>query len=85
MYGNYVVQFNYELFEPFLTSGLTDSILMKLPQYSLSKYSTNVIFKCLNAYWINQKEYVSNVLKDVFQPYLIIEMYKNKDGNKILL
>jgi len=63
MYGNYVVQFNFELFEPFLTSALTDSILMKLPQYSLSKYSTNVVFKCLNSYWIDQKEYVSNVLK----------------------
>jgi hypothetical protein len=63
MYGNYVVQFNFELFEPFLTSALTDSILMKLPQYSLSKYSTNVVFKCLNSCWADQKEYVSNVLK----------------------
>lgn len=63
MYGNYVVQFNFELFEPFFTSALMDSILMKLPQYSLSKYSTNVVFKCLNSYWIDQKEYVSNVLK----------------------
>ena len=58
---------------------------MKLPQYSLSKYSTNVVFKCLNIYWVDQKEYVSNILKEVFQPYLIVEIYKNKDGNKILL
>lgn len=58
---------------------------MKLPQYSLSKYSTNVVYKCINSYWTDYKEYVSNVLKEVFQPYLIFEMYKNKDGNKILL
>lgn len=85
MYGNYVVQFNFELFEPALISSLTDSILMKLPQYSLSKYSTNVVFKCLSVYWVDRKEYVSSVLKEVFQPYLILEMYKNKDGNKVLL
>lgn len=85
MYGNYVVQFNFELFEHTFTSILMDTILMKLSQYSLSKYSTNVVFKCLNSYWANQKEYVSSVLKEVFQPYLILEMYKNKDGNKILL
>ncbi len=63
MYGNYVVQFNFELFENSLTSTLTDSILMKLPQYSLSKYSTNVVYKCINTYWIDNKEYVSSVLK----------------------
>ncbi len=68
-----------------MTSALTDSIMMKLPQYSLSKYSTNVVYKCINSYWIDHKEYTSNVLKEVFQPYLIFEMYKSKDGNKILL
>jgi hypothetical protein len=42
---------------------LTQSILLKVPQYSLSKYSTNVVFKCLNIYWANNKSYVSSILK----------------------
>ena len=48
-YGNYVVQFCYELFGETKSSGITEMILEKFAQFSIQKYSSSVILKCLRS------------------------------------
>jgi hypothetical protein len=50
-YGNYVVQFCYELFGESRSSGITEMIIEKFVQFSLQKYSSSVVSKCINVYW----------------------------------
>lgn len=54
-YGNYVVQFCYELFGEAKSSGITEMIIEKFVQFSLQKYSSSVVSKCINIYWTNQQ------------------------------
>lgn len=61
-YGNYVVQFCYELFGEAKSSGITQMILEKFHQFSLHRYSSSVVWRCINTYWTD-KSYVAK-LKD---------------------
>lgn len=53
-YGNYVLQFCYELFGQDMCVAITERIIDKFTQFSLQKYSSAVIFKCINSYWTNK-------------------------------
>jgi membrane protein involved in colicin uptake len=57
-------------------------ILEKFAQFSIQKYSSSVIMKCISNYW-KDRSYI-NKLRDVLKPDGIIEMFRNKEGNKIL-
>lgn len=81
-YGNYVIQFCYELFDVDKTSVITQAILSKFAQYAIGKFSSNVILKCISVYWTDKNIY--NSLKELPNNQ-VVEIFRNKDGNKILL
>jgi hypothetical protein len=81
-YGNYVIQFCYELFDLEKCSGITERILLEFPRFAIGKFSSNVILKCISIYWVNKNIY--NSLKEL-PSNQIVEIFRNKDGNKILL
>lgn len=82
-YGNYVVQFCYETLGESKSSAITENIIERFVPLSLQKYSASVILKCINIYWTDHS-YVDR-LKDSLRPDGILEMFRNKEGNKILL
>ncbi len=81
-YGNYVIQFCYELFDLDKCSGITERILSKFAFYAVGKFSSNVILKCISSYWTDKKIY--NTLRGLTNSQ-IVEIFRHKDGNKILL
>ena len=81
-YGNYVIQFCYELFDLERSASITERILSKFATYAVGKFSSNVILKCISIYWTDKRIYSS--LKGLPNSQ-VIEIFKNKDGNKILL
>ena len=50
-YGNYIVQFCYELFGSQKSAGITELILVRFAQFSMQKYSSSVVLKCVAQYW----------------------------------
>jgi len=50
-YGNYIIQFCYEMFGEEKCHRITDIIIERFFQFSIQKYSGNVVFKCINSYW----------------------------------
>ena len=58
-YGNYVIQFCYELFDLDKCMGITSGILSKFGYYAMGKYSSNVILKCISNYWTDRNIYGS--------------------------
>jgi hypothetical protein len=62
---------------------ITERIIDKFTQFSLQKYSSAVIFKCINTYWTNKDTLLR--LKNALNSDAIIEMFRNRDANKILL
>ena len=82
-FGNYVVQFCYELFGEAKSSGITEMILERFSAFSLQKYSSSVLLKCINTYWTD-RAYLHR-LKDTLKSDGILDMFKNREGNKILL
>jgi len=58
-------------------------IIERFPQFSLQKYSSSVVLKCISSFW-NQKESL-NRLKQALNADAIVEMYRSRDGNRILL
>ena len=81
-YGNYVIQFCYELFDIEKCSAITQRILFKFAFYANGKFSSNVILKCISIYWTDKNIYSS--LKGLSSNQ-VVEIFKNKDGNRILL
>lgn len=57
-----MVQFCYELFGETKSSGITEMIIEKFVLFSLQRYSSSVVGKCINTYWTD-KSYVGK-LKD---------------------
>lgn len=81
-FGNYVIQFCYELFDLEKCAGITERILSKFAFYATGKFSSNVIIKCISIYWTDKRIYSS--LRNLSNNQ-IIDIFRNKDGNKILL
>jgi hypothetical protein len=57
--------------------------MAKFLPFSLQKYSSAVIYKCVASFWI-QKDTI-NLLRNALTNEVIQEMFRNKDANKILL
>lgn len=49
----------------------------------MCKHSSNVVLKCVTTYWMD-KGYTDRIF-NILTHEKIIDMYKSKDGNKILL
>jgi hypothetical protein len=81
-YGNYVIQFCYESFDLEKCSGITERILSRFTHYAVGKFASNVLLKCISCYWTDRRIYSS--LKCISNGQ-IVEIFRNKDGNKILL
>ncbi len=81
-YGNYVIQFCYEMFDLERCSGITERILYRFGNYCIGKYASNVLLKCVSLYWSDKKVYRS--LRSMTNTQ-ILEIFRNKDGNKVLL
>ena len=58
-------------------------IIERFSQFSLQKYSSSVVYKCISTYWTNDKIFIR--LKQTLTVDGIIELFRNKDGNKILI
>lgn len=82
-YGNYIIQFCYEFFGEDKCAAITERIIDRILQFSLQKYSSAVVFKCVGSYW-SQKDTL-NRLKNALSNEIIYEMFRNRDANKILL
>jgi hypothetical protein len=82
-FGNYIIQFCYELFGEDKCAGITEMITERFPQFAIQKYSSSVVYKCVSCYWVKKESF--NRLKQTLTPESIIELFRNKDGNKILL
>ena len=70
------------MFELEKCSAITEAILSKFTYYAVGKYSSNVIHKCVSVYWTDLNKY--DTLKELPKNQ-VIEIFRNKDGNKILL
>lgn len=81
-YGNYVIQFCYELFDLDKCSGITERIISHFPHYALAKYSASVLLKCISVYWTDRRIFLS--LRGLSNNQ-ILELFRSKDGNRILL
>jgi hypothetical protein len=81
-YGNYVIQFCYELFDLERCVGITERILSRFHSYAIGKFSSNVLLKCIATYWVDKQVYTSLRALGNTQ---IVEIFRNKDGNKILM
>ena len=53
-YGNYIIQFCFELFGEEKCGAITERIIDKFLQFSLQKYSSAVLFKCISQYWTSK-------------------------------
>ena len=58
-------------------------ITERFPQFAIQKYSSSVVYKCVSCYWVKKESF--NRVKQTLTPEAIIELFRNKDGNKILL
>lgn len=56
--------------------------MSKFVCYAVGKFSSNVILKCISIYWTDKSIY--NTLKGL-PSNQVVEIFRNKDGNKILL
>jgi hypothetical protein len=69
-FGNYIIQFCYELFGEDKSTGITEMIIERFQQFSLQKYSSSVVYKCLASYWTKSSTYAR--LKQALTPDAII-------------
>ena len=51
--------------------------------YSTEKFASNVVYKCVKDYWKESHAY--DILRESLRNNEIISMYKNREGNRILL
>lgn len=49
-YGNYIVQYSYEMFGQDRCEEITAEIINKFTQYCIQKFSANVVEKCIVTY-----------------------------------
>jgi hypothetical protein len=78
-----VVQFCYEFIGGDKSLRITEMIIERFPQFSIQKYSGNVVLKCVDSYWTNRD--TVEKLKYSLNANSILDMFRNKEGNKILL
>lgn len=50
-FGNYVVQYAYEIYKQEVCRPITEKIVQKFAQYSVQKFSSCVVEKCANMYF----------------------------------
>lgn len=50
-FGNYVVQNAFDVYKQETCAPLTDRIIQKFPQYSVQKYSSCVVERCVEMYF----------------------------------
>ena len=63
-------------------AGITQNILLNFTHYCSGKFSSNVLLKCILVYWTDCRIYDSLLGLTSKQ---IVDIFRNKDGNKILL
>lgn len=81
-FGNYVIQFSYELFLADKCAGITERILSRFAHYATGRYSSNVLLKCISTFWTDRRLYLS--LRTLSNAH-IADIFRNKDGNRVLL
>ena len=68
-YGNYIIQFCYDFFKEDKCAAITERIIDRILQFSLQKYSSAVIFKCISNYWTHKD--TLNRLRNSLTPEVI--------------
>lgn len=83
-YGNYIIQFCFDYFGEDKCEAISERIMSKILPFSLQKYSSAVVYKCVSSYWMNKT--TLDRLKNTLNNEIIHEMFRNnKESNKILL
>lgn len=82
-FGNYIIQEAFEQFGERTMQGVSDMLIENFGYYSTERYASNVILKCIREYWHNFSVYDS--LREKIRNSDISSMYKNREGNRILL
>ena len=82
-FGNYFIQEAYEIFGEREMREISEFIFSKFRALAKEKFSSSVICKCLSTYW-RETDYLKG-LKSKLNTGEIVELFKNKEGNKVLL
>ncbi|EAS01738.2 RNA-binding protein, putative (macronuclear) [Tetrahymena thermophila SB210] len=80
-FGNYAIQHAYDCYEEEKCEKITAKILEKLQHFSIQKYSSNVIEKCISTYC---KDFYKRAIQVIIQKRCIAEFMKIQYGNFIL-
>lgn len=81
-FGNYVIQFCYELFQEDECAGITERIFFSFCHYAIGKFASSVLLKCITIYW--GTHYLEAAVAALSHRQ-VLELFRNKDGNKILV
>lgn len=82
-FGNYFIQEAFDLFGINELKGISEFIFSKLRPLAKEKFSSSVICKCISSYWRGTSYY--DRLKSKMNTSEIVELFKNREGNKVLL
>jgi hypothetical protein len=83
-FGNYLVQESYEVLGSKQLKGVNETIVRLFSTFACEKYSSNVLQNCIRIYW--RKEFkIYDHLKSMISSKKILSLYRNKEGNKVLL
>jgi len=63
--------------------GISELILNKFKKLAKEKFSSSVLCKCVNTYWKNTEYY--ECLKAKLSSSDLLDLFRNREGNKILL
>lgn len=82
-FGNYFIQEAFEVFGQEQLKGISEFIFSKFMLFSKEKFSSSVLCKCISNYWKGSDFY--DRFKSRLSPADILGLFRNKEGNKVLL
>jgi len=80
-YGNYALQIVLDCFPSDLSVGIIESIKGKVAQLSLTKYSSNVVERCMEK---SGEKLRAELLKELIHSENLIGLMKNNFGNYVI-
>lgn len=79
-FGNYVVQYAYEVYKQEVCRPITDKIIQKFTQYSVQKFSSCVVEKCVNMYFNVSRHFTQDIQADILK-----SVYDNNEALEEML
>ena len=79
--GNYLIQYALEIYNFDIYKNIIELILENILSFSIQKFSSNVIEKCME---ISPKPYKKKFILEITQPGTFIKLLNNKFGNFVI-